>query len=90
MNNLVGTSDSSNICLEGAIVSSPYEFQILFDFSTPQFIEDVFVYYPFRSGVNLIAVDTKVDGAYETCGDIVQHGSGQVYLAPTCPTRVAS
>ena len=41
-----------------------------FDFAPAEFIEEVFIYDPFRSGVNQIEVETYIAGKYVSCGRI--------------------
>ena len=56
--------------MKGNISGDSKQFQIFFDFSKADYIQDVFVYDPFKVGVNAIAVDTLIDGSYQSCGNI--------------------
>ena len=50
--------------MAGNISDASKQYQIFFDFSKAEYIQDVFVYDPFQAGVNTIAVHTLIDGSY--------------------------
>ena len=58
--------------MAGNISGGSKQYQIFFDFSKAEYIQDVFIYDPFLTGVNMIAVHTLIDGSYQSCGNIAQ------------------